>query len=287
MGVVRAVPRAPEKAGAAPRFFTARRAAFEGLRPENKGRGELRDQPPPTRSRPTTSPPELRGVTARRLRQDLRGRRFGTAWRHGKWLFVPTDGEQTLVCHFGMTGSLFCCSPDDPVEAHDRVLLTLDGTRGTRSLRYRDQRKLQGVRLADGPAVDRIEAKLGPDALTVGRDEFRELLSGRRGAVKAALMDQSVLAGLGNLLCDEILWRARILPRTPARDLDDKAVRRLHTAMKGVLDTSVRATRVPPRRTWLTGHRDDPDPHCPRCGHPLSSGRITGRHTVWCPDCQA
>ncbi|MFF4144159.1 Fpg/Nei family DNA glycosylase [Streptomyces sp. NPDC001698] len=226
----------------------------------------------------------LRGVSAQRLRRELVGRRLGEAWRHGKWLFVPTDdGGPTLVWHFGMTGSLRCCSPEEPVEAHDRVLLTIDGSR---HLRYRDQRKLQGVRLADDTEIERITDGLGPDALTVRAPEFRELLSGRRRAVKTALMDQSVIAGLGNLLSDEILWRARVPPRTPARDLSETEIRRVHAGMGRVLETSVRAGCVPPRRSWLTGRRDDSEPVCPRCGQPLCSSRLGGRRTVWCPQCQ-
>ncbi|MGP4008521.1 Fpg/Nei family DNA glycosylase [Streptomyces sp. 4N124] len=226
----------------------------------------------------------LRGVTEKRLRKELKGKRLGKAWRHGKWLFVPTDGDPTLVFHFGMTGSLRCCAQEEPIEAHDRIVRALDGTR---NLCYRDQRKLQGVQLADDDAVDRILDGLGPDARAVSREEFLELLSGRRGAVKSALMDQSVIAGLGNLLCDEILWRARVAPRNPARNLDEKTLRRIHAAMGRVLTTSVRDGRVPPRRSWLTGRWDDSEPTCPRCGDSLRSSRSAGRRTVWCPQCQA
>ena len=226
----------------------------------------------------------LRGVTEKRLRRELEGRRLGKAWRHGKWLFVPTGGGPALVFHFGMTGSLRCSSHEEPIEVHDRLVLTLDGTR---NLCYRDQRKLQGVQLADDTGVGRILDGLGPDALAVERGEFLELLSGRRGAVKGALMDQSVIAGLGNLLCDEILWRARVGPRTPARTLSERELRRIHAAMGRVLAASVRAERVPPRRSWLTGRRDDSEPMCPRCGDPLRSSRVAGRRTVWCPQCQA
>ncbi|MFJ5532937.1 Fpg/Nei family DNA glycosylase [Streptomyces sp. NPDC093261] len=226
----------------------------------------------------------LRGVTVNRLRREVKGRRLGKAWRHGKWLFVPTDGGPTLVFHFGMTGSLLCCSPDDPIAPHDRVLLTLGHTRG---LRYRDQRKLQGVRLAGDCDIARITDRLGPDASTVSGPEFGELLSERRGSVKSALMDQSVIAGLGNLLCDEILWRARVDPRTPARNLSETELRRIHTTMGRVLEASVRAGCVPPRRSWLTGRRDDSEPLCPRCRRSLCSTRVAGRRTVWCPGCQA
>jgi formamidopyrimidine-DNA glycosylase len=226
----------------------------------------------------------LRDVSEKRLRRELAGRRLGEAWRHGKWLFVPTGGDgPTLVFHFGMTGSLRCCTRKEPLEAHDRVVLRLGGDR---NLCYRDQRKLQGVRLTDEAGVDRILDALGPDALAVERGRFLELLSGRRGAVKSALMDQSLIAGLGNLLCDEILWRARVVPRTPARNLDERALRRIHAAMRRVLKASVEAGCVPPRRSWLTGRRDDDEPSCPRCGGSLRSGRVAGRRSVWCPECQ-
>lgn len=226
----------------------------------------------------------LRGVTVKRLRTELEGRRLGEPWRHGKWLIAPTDDGPTLLWHFGMTGELLCGSPADPPHPHDRVVLTLDDKR---RLRYRDQRKLQGIRLAgsDGE-VERILAELGPDARAVERPEFMELLAGRRGAVKGVLMDQSVVSGLGNLLCDEILWRARVVPTRPARELSEAEERRIHAAMGRVLTSSIRAARVPPRRTWLTGHRDDAQPECPRCGGPLRSRRVSGRRTVWCPGCQ-
>ncbi|GGI93970.1 Fpg/Nei family DNA glycosylase [Streptomyces brasiliensis] len=226
----------------------------------------------------------LRGVTAKRLRREVEGRRLGPPRRHGKLLIVPVDDGPVLIWHFGMTGALLCASSDDPLEAHDRVVLTLDGDQ---QLRYRDQRKLQGVRLAEGSAaVERILAALGPDALDMERRDLGALLAGRRGAVKAVLMDQSAVAGLGNLLSDEILWRARVAPARPARDLSDVEVRHVFTAMRRVLATSLRATCVPARRTWLTGHRDDHEPTCPRCGGRLRSRRISGRRTVWCPHCQ-
>ncbi|MYQ37693.1 formamidopyrimidine-DNA glycosylase [Streptomyces sp. LamerLS-316] len=225
----------------------------------------------------------LEGVSGRRLRGELTGSRFGTPRRRGKWLLAPTDDGPTLAWHFGMTGSLRCCSPEEEIHRHDRLVLTLDDGR---QVRYRDQRKLKGVSWMSDHDRDRLLDGLGPDALTVGTAEFEEALSRRRSAVKSALMDQSLVAGLGNLLCDEILWRARVDPRTPARDLDAATLRRVHGAMGRVLRTSVRAGHVPTRRSWLTGRRDASEPSCPRCGHALESDRVAGRRTVHCPHCQ-
>jgi formamidopyrimidine-DNA glycosylase len=227
----------------------------------------------------------LHGVSVRRLRQALEGRRFTEPERHGKWLLARTGDGPTLVLHFGMTGQLLCCHPDDELAAHDRVLVTVGDA--DRQLRFRDQRKLQGLWLADDDSdLVRLMGDQGPDALAVGRAEFEDVLLSRRARVKAVLTDQSALAGLGNLLADEILWRAGLPPTSRASDLSEAERRRLHTHMRRTLRSAVTAGRVPPRDSWLTGHRDDPDPACPRCGTPLRRSRVAGRGTVWCPRCQ-
>jgi formamidopyrimidine-DNA glycosylase len=222
----------------------------------------------------------LHGVSGRQLQRDLEGCRLAEPERYGKWLLAHTDGP-TVLFHFGMTGGLLCCSRTDPPHPHDRVVFEVDD----RQLRYRDQRKLQGIWLGDD-AVAKVLSEQGPDALGLGRAEFVQLLSGRRGTIKAAIIDQSVIAGLGNLLSDEILWRAELHPRRRVAGLGSEEVRRLHTEMGRVLRSSVRAGCVPPRASWLTGHRDDPDPRCPRCDGPLRRGRTAGRTGVWCPRCQ-
>jgi formamidopyrimidine-DNA glycosylase len=228
-------------------------------------------------------PGVLREVTPGGLRRALRGRRIEAADRHGKWLVARTDGP-ALLLHFGMTGRLVGCPADEPPHRHDRVVFDLDDGR---QLRFRDQRKLQGIRLArDRAAVDRLLAGQGPDALSVDAAGLDRLLAGRRAGVKAVLTDQSVLAGLGNLLADEILWRARIHPSRRTDGLDRAERRRLADAMRRVLRDSVRVGHVPARRASLTAHRDDAEPTCPRCGGPLRRDRIAGRTTAWCPHCQ-
>lgn len=225
----------------------------------------------------------LHGIGARRLSRDLEGRKFTEPERHGKWLLAHTGGP-SLLLHFGMTGRLVCAAADDEPHRHDRVLFTLGGGR---QLRYRDQRKLKGLWLADDPEAARRLDDQGPDALTVSRADFDAALTSRRGRLKAALTDQSLLAGLGNLLADEILWQSRLHPSRATGSLTDDERATLHRTMRRVLRTSVRAEHVPPRDNWLTGHRDAPGgAPCPRCDTRLCSSRIAGRTTVWCPRCQ-
>ena len=226
----------------------------------------------------------LRGVDPARLRNSLRDKRFRTPRRHGKWLIVPITGGAVLLVHFGMTGSLVWADDADDRQRHDRIVFVF--ARG--ELRYRDMRKLQGIRLlADEAALDRVLADLGPDASTVSRRRLGELLGGSRRQVKTALTDQATLAGLGNLLADEVLWRARIRPSRSCADLSPADIGRLHARMGGVLRQAVKDGRVPPRPSWLTGRRDEPSGSCPRCGSTLSHGRVNGRGTVWCPRCQS
>lgn len=105
--------------------------------------------------------------------------------------------------------------------------------------------------------------------------------------LKSALMDQSVIAGLGNLLTDEICWRAKIHPSSALADLDQDDLRHLHAAMKRTLSTAVRHGRVPAIPRWLTRVRNDADPSCAHCGTRLKRGRIAGRTSLGCPHCQA
>jgi len=213
------------------------------------------------------------------LRRALRHRRLRRPERRGKWLLAPTDGP-TLLFHFGMTGSL---ERDGDPHRHDRVVLHLDGG----ELRYRDQRKLQGLWLADNEEeAAAIIGRQGPDALGLPKSQLRERLAGRRTNLKTALMDQTVVTGLGNIVTDEVLWRARLHPGRPPGSLAPPEWDRLHRALATVLRTSVKEGQVPPRTSWLTGVRDECHPTCPRCQTPLRRTRTGGRTTLWCPACQ-
>ncbi|HXF36905.1 MAG TPA: DNA-formamidopyrimidine glycosylase family protein, partial [Actinomycetota bacterium] len=203
--------------------------------------------------------------------------------RHGKRLLCPTEDGPTLLVRFGMTGG-FVAGPTDPPHPHDRLILELD--RG--GLRYRDQRKLGGVWLApDEEEAASLLSGLGPDALEVGRRAFLDRLSRRRGGVKAALMDQGFVAGVGNLLADEILWQAGLHPRTPVAGLDPAARERLYRVLRRVLRTAVaRFDHQETQRRWLIRVRGLPGARCPRCGTALDRTAAAGRTTYFCPTCQ-
>lgn len=219
----------------------------------------------------------LRETSPQGLGRSLRGRRFSKPERHGKLLLCRTGGP-TLVLHFGMTGTLVWNGEPNP---HDRLVLEFaDG-----ALHYRAMRRLGGIWLArDGDELERIVGRLGPDWLDVDRGRLDELFEGRRGGIKAALMDQELAAGLGNLTADEALWRARIHPRTPVASLGKGDRDRLHRAIRKVLRDSLPHGQVPTGRSWLTGARDREDARCPRCGAALERITVGGRTTVLCPD---
>jgi formamidopyrimidine-DNA glycosylase len=229
------------------------------------------------------APAIVRNRTSRGLGRALKGRRFGTPGRRGKWLFAHTDGP-TVAIHFGMTGRLqWSGRGARSRHRHDRLIFRLDGG----ELRYRNMRMLGGVWVArDERELERITGRLGPDAAELDRDELEMLLDERRGGIKATLMNQRLLAGIGNELSDEILWRARIHPSRPIPRLNRRKRSGLHQAMHRVLADSVRHGRIPRKRGWLESQRGLRDPSCPRCGRGLRRTKIAGRTSYWCPRCQ-
>lgn len=240
----------------------------------------------PVRAVRVHDPQVVRRTSPRVLAGSVSGRSFERARRYGKWLIAPLSGsgsDTAVLLHFGMTGRLVWSGRDEQRHHHDRVTFEFDDG----ELRYRDMRKLEGLHLARSAAErEAVLGDLGPDAAELSMEELSHLLTARDRQVKALLIDQSAIAGLGNLLVDEILWRARIHPRAPSSALSGKDRGRLHARMRTVLRQSVPAGEVPPRRSWLTGHRDEPAGHCPRCETTLARGTVGGRTGVWCPHCQ-
>jgi len=222
-----------------------------------------------------------RGLTGPAAVSALRGRRLERARRRGKQLLLDTDGGPVLGLHLGMSGRVIIDdeAAGDPLvygsnrevpEWHRFTLRFVDGG----ALAMRDPRRLGAVEL------DPDEDRLGVDALELNLAELRSIVSRSRAPVKAVLMDQTRIAGLGNLLVDEALWRAGIDPARASNTLDAGEQARLHRAIRTTL-------RVLGRRGG--SHTGDlmasrvPGGHCPKDGTPLLRRTVGGRTSYSCP----
>jgi formamidopyrimidine-DNA glycosylase len=204
----------------------------------------------------------------------LEGATLSAAHRRGKTMWVETDAGPVLGLHLGMAGRI--AVDEEPAEnGWDRFSVQFaDGGR----LALRDKRRLGRVVL--DPALDR----LGPDAAEVGREAFRARVGAGTAPLKARIMDQSVIAGVGNLLADEALWQARLSPLTPAGELDESQLDALRRAIRAATRRAIRRGGV--HTGELIPHRGQ-DGHCPRCGTALRRAKVGGRTTYWCPREQA
>ena len=226
----------------------------------------------------------LKGVSARELARRLNGRLLDSSRRHGKHLFVRTDGEFWLRLHFGMTGSVHYFKDTAAVSRHARVVFVFVNNHG---LAFNDQRQFGEIGLVRNVDDFLKTHALGPDALKIDLQKFRNILGNRRGAVKAVLLNQRIIAGIGNLYADEILFRARIHPATELSRMGDKVFTKLFQAAKYVLRKAIaaKADAKPVPNSWLLSHREK-GTKCPRCGRVLRSMTIGGRTAWFCPHCQ-
>ncbi len=230
--------------------------------------------------------------------RELEGERIARLARRGKYLIVRFESGRALLIHLRMTGSLRHATtgmlPDDP---HRRAVVNLDD--GS-DVAYRDVRRFGTWLLLEPSDVDGyLEAKVGPEPLarSYRPGNLTARLAGRRAPVKAALLDQRTVAGVGNIYADEALWRARVHPLTPASNLGPDEVKAVHGAVRAALNAGIRHQgstlrdyRLPDGsagseqdRFNVYGRAGDP---CPRCGTPIDKIRVAGRGTWYCPSCQ-
>ncbi|HEY1988683.1 MAG TPA: DNA-formamidopyrimidine glycosylase family protein [Acidimicrobiales bacterium] len=221
------------------------------------------------------------GATQTMLRRLLVGHRFTAARRIGKLLLLDTDGGPVVGIRFGMTGTLFvdgASSIEHLLYTPRRVNREWDrfslGFEDGGSLEVQDPRRLGGV-LID-PTLDH----LGPDALSITRAQLAAALKGSAAPLKARLLDQSKVAGIGNLIADELLWRTSLSPERPSGSLTPAEVRRLHSGMVRALGLLI--TRGGSHLGDLMDQRH-PGGRCPKDGTELKRATIGGRTTYWCP----
>jgi formamidopyrimidine-DNA glycosylase len=220
---------------------------------------------------------------------ELEGERVASVERRGKYLVVRFDSGLVLLVHLRMTGGF----PHAPA-SHERAVLTLDDA--TR-VSFRDVRRFGTWEVHDGVAAEvYLAGRLGPEPLgpDFTRAFLRERLAGRAAPVKAAILDQRVVAGLGNIYADESLWRARIHPRRHAGDLTAAEVGRLHRGIQDALKRGlategadlgdgVYASGSMQDEFRVYGREGEP---CRRCRTPIERIVVVGRGTSFCPHCQ-
>ena len=224
----------------------------------------------------------LGDVSSRSLQMQLKDQQFESTKRHGKYLFAETDESDWLVLHFGMTGFLKYYKKNNESPAHTRV--RFDFSNGYH-LDYDCQRKLGFIDLV--PNVDNYIQKkdLGIDPYKTPLDlgTLKELLKGRRGSIKSFLMNQSIIAGIGNIYSDEILFHAKVHPKSEAAKVDDAALKSMLHWLQKVCDTAIEQKADPSRLpdSYLLPHREE-GATCPHCQHKIAKATISGRSAYYC-----
>jgi len=237
-----------------------------------------------------SDPGIVEGISGKALEKRLSGERLGSARRYGKNLFIELSGGGALAMHFGMNGSLALLSKDEPDPPYTRLQLHLD--KGAR-LAYVNPRRIGRVSLAKGEAAFVEEAGLGPDVLdaTFKPEAFSAILATGKRDIKSVLMDQELMAGIGNIYSDEILFQARIYPGIPAAKLRRDQAGQLFRAMRKTLEAAVESgagseqgiERLP--KGFLIPQRRRGG-RCPRCGSAIAAIKHGGRTCYYCPRCQ-
>lgn len=238
-----------------------------------------------------------RPLDVEQLAAVLPGRRLAAPRRRGKYLLIDLEPPGTVLNHLGMSGRLTITDASAPVLPHTHVTLEIEDGR---ELRFVDPRRF-GMMVwldAGGETADPSLAALGLEPLDPGlEDRLPPLLKARRAPLKSLLLDQHLVAGVGNIYAAEALWRAGIRPTRPGHRTATERLARLSREVRSVLEeavgeggTTIRDYAAPDGdfgyfavRLAVYGRQGQP---CRRCGSPLRCDVVAGRTTAWCPRCQ-
>lgn len=236
----------------------------------------------------------LSDISEKEFTNALANQQFTGVRRIGKYLGIEFNGGDCLEVHFGMTGSVSFYDQSDRPE-YEKIVFGLESGK---KLSYVDPRKFGHLALRNDMEAIRKEHDLGPDALSIKKADFVEILRQSGAMIKTALTNQSLLCGIGNVYADEILFQSRIHPQIPANELSREKLEDVYAEMKKVLDTSIRYIRYKleksdygkarkslPGNYILSNRKARAD--CPgSCEGKLKTIKISGRTTYFCPACQ-
>lgn len=226
----------------------------------------------------------LENITQPDLKKALMHQKFISTHRHGKFLFCNYSSNKWLVIHFGMTGDFRAISDNDPIEKHDRVIISFDKHR---VLTFNDQRLFGLISLTNSIPEFLKERRFGPDALEIKYEDFHTRITKKHKFIKAVLLDQSVIAGVGNLYADEALFQAKIHPKIMSNNLSESQTKLLYDQIQRIfhlaIDFGADYGKFP--QDFFI-HKREQGGKCPRCANVLDSIKITQRTTYFCPNCQ-
>lgn len=220
------------------------------------------------------------------FQEALNGKQFKSTSTHGKYLFLDLDSDQLLMMHFGMTGEPVYYQKAEQRPDYARVIINFSHDY---HLAFNCMRMLGEMGLIKSKNEFIKEKELGPDVFAEDFDLkiFSELLQNKRGMIKSALMDQSLMAGIGNECSDEILFQSRIHPKTKVGDLDENQRRKIYDEMGKVLnkktESNIKNEALPD--SFILRHRSE-GADCPICNEPIEKISVGGRNGYYCPQCQ-
>lgn len=231
-----------------------------------------------------SAPEILKGISTQQLDKHFTGKHFDRTYRRGKFLFLGTDDHNWLILHFAMSGDITVASPGRNYPEYTRFTVRFENGE---TMCYHAMRKLGKIGYTEDPRQYMTAAGFGPDALRIDQAEFIRLLENRRSRLKALLLNQHFVSGIGNLYADEILYQCRLHPEFPVEQLTPEQRATLYETMTSVLQTSLSVdtdfSRLPDG--FLLSHRRK-DNQCPRGHGELTRIQSAGRTTYYCAECQ-
>ncbi len=218
------------------------------------------------------------------LRRHVKNHSFDKTKRVGKNLFVDIESDRWLWMHFGMTGDLKYFTNGNEPPKYTRAVFHFHD-KG--ALAYISRRKFGSIQVIETPKKFIDKKGWGEDAMNMSKEDFVEILRNKRSMIKSALMDQKVIAGIGNVYADEMLYQSRIHPKTKTNELSNDQLKDLYSKMKRIFRTAnnnnADAKEMPKR--YLITHRKEGE-ECPDCSGEIERIKVGGRSTYFCPECQ-
>jgi formamidopyrimidine-DNA glycosylase len=224
------------------------------------------------------------------------GRRVQMVWRRGKWIACYLDNSCYLVLHLGMSGQLTIVSAREPLVPHTHLVFRL--SQAKEELRFCDIRRFGSARvLTRQQWLNLTQDHLGPEPFDLRPNHWRQSLARTRRCLKAVLLDQRVVAGVGNIYADESLFEACLHPARLGCEVSSDEAARLRRAIRTVLRRAIHR-RGSSIRNYVGGsgrkgaYQNEfrvygrTGAPCPRCGTPITCVRLAGRSTHYCPKCQ-